>query len=1366
MLELYNKDVFDVNCDLIVIPISTDGGISESFLRGFEQHDLVPKLKAGKYKLGDIEIQTISNRKRSIKYIAYACTVENHNSGYFAIRSIGKLLGQRVVKLRSVRTIASPVLGTGAGGLEHLNSINIVRNSFYEVAPDTIALHICANDLRVRKLIERESLDINTPSSQLVLGAEIKRLIKTDFFSTLKNDSSFYYQLAADKFQEYSDYKPKQKSFFASLEREYQSSGLPFGEFLDSIKRFKEKSTFLTICGELVSYIDFHAYRKNLWNAYPDKRVMAVSAVRQRDWIINLLRFRKTESLDFVSPSIRNALVFLMQPEKQISMLSEHHRKLACQEFLWRPYDGERSINHLIDLFRSFGIETKNRANLGILCTRLLYHPLIKPVWQVNWSASDTSNSLTTESQDVSTALTLIMQCLNTKSKRLDIGNCGLQSLDDIPELFECTHLEELILSNEWAEYEDGLWKKRDSQNKGYRNKLNSLPRQMQNLKNLRKLYCGGDWNNETEGWNRWEITSTSALAPLVNLEYLNLSNNNLTSLRGLDSLKSLKTLHLNNNYIKQLAPLAALTSLEYLNVSNNLVSQTDPVSFLTNLRTLDLHNNQITNISPLVDLIEKIGISKSKWQVNTINIAKNPLELPPMAMVELGKDAVLNTIREIRLRGKFINRQIKVILVGNSEVGKSTLLKYLDSERDLDKTHYATLWMDAKTIESKYLIQSTKEKCILNVFDFGGHDYYHDTHHLFYGPNTVYILLWDHATNKLNYRRSRQEVADGVFKDIQTQDYPHKYWLDSVKYFIKDVEADNFEFNLQRENTYTSTLLLMQNKASQPEDVVHLNNQKLVEKYPFIHDIISCSILEPRRNMQQFDYLITEILNNMKILDAVLPRYYEDIQDAIRNYNGAPCLTFDKFINFCNEHISQNIDSEQCRFLLKYLNHIGAILCTQSGGSIKVYPDKAKIIRSIHDILRNLDKSNGEFTIQEARDNLESSELTVDDVINIMVDFKMIFKHPFQEKYIAPLYLPAMPQDSLRLLLNDRLVPYRRIKYGGFIHKHVLLSVFKKYSSHVAWSPDLKSQPPFYYWKDSIIIKDTLANEIVMIKFNLGDEDGNASIDIFDIGNGRSKSKPFIEDVLKYIHEINDGFETEEMVTLDGTDYVSVALLNRNAQEGKLLFNERHLIINNENKNCDKPLNLKDFTRFLSNSIKKKKVVISYSKKDVAKIHILIRYLKPLVDIGLIEHPWYCSSFLPGDDWDAKIKHKFDEADLVFFMISSNFYSTQYIIDHEIKNAIDRYNSDQSVKIIPVLLEAYDWSRPGEYNLQRFSALPYQAKAISDYKNEFLAWNFITACVKMMLEKDLDPGKPDLISRDIQELYERQVAGKLDNNS
>ena len=44
----------------------------------------------------------------------------------------------------------------------------------------------------------------------------------------------------------------------------------------------------------------------------------------------------------------------------------------------------------------------------------------------------------------------LIQECLTTKNKYLDLGFCGITNLDELPELFKCTHITTLIISNEW----------------------------------------------------------------------------------------------------------------------------------------------------------------------------------------------------------------------------------------------------------------------------------------------------------------------------------------------------------------------------------------------------------------------------------------------------------------------------------------------------------------------------------------------------------------------------------------------------------------------------------------------------------------------------------------------------------------------------------------------------------------------------------------------------------------------------------------------------------------------------------------------------------------------------------------------------
>ncbi|MCL2327583.1 MAG: leucine-rich repeat domain-containing protein [Bacteroidetes bacterium] len=954
----------------------------------------------------------------------------------------------------------------------------------------------------------------------------------------------------------------------------------------------------------------------------------------------------------------------------------------------------------------------------------------------------------------------LIQENIRNKSKILDIGNCGLTNLSNLPELFNCVHIEELILSNEWAEYENEKWQLRKSKNTGERNVLSSLPSEISNLTNLRKLICGGDWK-DGNSWNRWKIKSISTLSKLKKLEYLNISNNRVESLEGIEKLLNINTIHLNNNFISNIRELKNLKKLESVFLSNNLISNVSALKYLPAIQTIDLHANEIEDISPLKGLISKLDIENTKWKLNTINIAKNPLGKPPIEIITMGKNAVLQYFKDIETSKTCINKDVKVILVGNSEVGKTKLAKFLENEKDLDIPHPFTLWLDEREIESKYDIESINGKCIIRLFDFGGHDFFHDTHHLFYGTNTIYILLWETNTNKLDLRTTTQKNKKREEINVQIQDYPIKYWLESVKHYIKEVKAENVEFDIQE--TYNSSLLIIQNKADEPSQIVHLNNQSIIEKYPFVFDFINISI-NKRRNLVHFDSLFKEMITKSKIIGRVLPQFYDDIKESIKDYTGKPILELNEFHDYCNTISTYEIDFNQFHLLTSYLKIIGVILWyPERNTNNKVYINKEWVISNIHNILEGLIDKKGEFNLEYATSKIEGNEeRKAKDTIAIMTDFKMIFEHPFhQDTYIAPLYLPPIPVSTISLFLDKKNIPYRRFEYSGFIHKHVVLSFFSKYGKLIAGSNDT-----YYYWKDGLIVKDPNTEAIAMIQFNIGDTEGNAFIDIFDI---TKTDKTFIDNIISYIKEINKGYEIEEMVTLDGEDYLSLEMLLSNAKDGKLFFSEQR----NSDKNKSKPakqkyFKLKDYDIYLKDiEIKKKKVVISYSKKDLTHVHTLKRYLKPLVDMDLIEEPWYCTNLRPSEDWEKTIKQKFENADIVFFMVSDYFYSTKYIVEQEITTTIDRYDrNNESVKIIPIILEPYDWKRKEPYNLQRFTALPFEAKPISDYKNPKLAWFSIAESVKMMIEKDLDPGKVDEISRYLQEIYERQVKGKLDDNS
>lgn len=960
-----------------------------------------------------------------------------------------------------------------------------------------------------------------------------------------------------------------------------------------------------------------------------------------------------------------------------------------------------------------------------------------------------------------------IEKSIINESEKLDLGKSGITSLYEIPELFNCVNLKELILSNEWSIFKNNKWHREYSDNHDENNIISFIPNEIKKLEKLEKIIIGGDWNLEKKKYYGWRIKSLTPLLSLSNLNFINISNNKISSIKNLDRLRKLETIHLNNNKIKALHFDQGLNSLTEIYLSNNFLTN---INFLEryefkSLKTIDIHANKIKDLEPIKRNIEKLGVSNSKWKKNTINISKNPLIKPPMEIVNIGKNAVLKYFEDINVGKHYINNEIKLILVGNSEVGKTTLAKYLDNEKDLEEKHCSTHWLEERQVTSKHILDKIKQKCTINLFDFGGHDFFHDTHHLFFSSNTIYILLWDEYSNCLNKRIVIQEVSTGIEKEVEFQDFPLEYWLDSIKYYIQEDKIEVFDFKTDSNKDFNSDVLVIQNKVSNQEEIVFLNNDKLKEIYPFIYDFINISIIEKRR-LEYFDLLLSEMLNNMQILGARLPSYYGKVKEAIDNYNADAIISLNQFVNFCNSINGVSINNEQAKILANYLNQIGKLMYyPKSKFKDKIYINKKWVIDKIYKILEGLYDKGGEFD-DEYLDYVFNKSLSKNEkssIINLMLEFNIIFKHPYNKLYIAPLYLPEKPNKLVNLFISENILPYRRFLYKGFIFKNVILNFFQEYGKYVLVF-NSKDKDYYYYWRDGLILKDPSSGEIIKIQFFLGDNDGNAHIDIYRLSD--NSDDKFISEIVKFINDVNEGFEIEETVTIDGEYYLSYDLINKNAKEGRLVFTEKSLHERKSNKVEQKVFQLKDYSMFIKDGIKRKKVVISYSKKDLARVHTFIRYLQPLIDMELIERPWYCTLLNPADIWDEKIQENFEKADIVFFMVSEYFYSTQYIVEKEIKTVIDRYDNGGQVKIVPIILEHYDWGRKDPYNLQRFSALPYQAKPISDFNNEKLAWNTITASVKHMIEKDLDPAKIEILSRDLQEIYERQVNGKLDKNS
>jgi hypothetical protein len=113
----------------------------------------------------------------------------------------------------------------------------------------------------------------------------------------------------------------------------------------------------------------------------------------------------------------------------------------------------------------------------------------------------------------------------------------------------------------------------------------------------------------------------------------------------------------------------------------------------------------------------------------------------------------------------------------------------------------------------------------------------------------------------------------------------------------------------------------------------------------------------------------------------------------------------------------------------------------------------------------------------------------------------------------------------------------------------------------------------------------------------------------------------------------------------------------------------------------------------------------------------------------------WHCSELELGENWDSKIKNKFYEADIILYFISTDFFSTPYILDEEVKRGIERdKDPNDNVVLVPIILEKIHWEDLlGKYT-SNFKGIP-----INLYDKASNAWYDIVDELKKQHFRKID---------------------------
>jgi len=286
-------------------------------------------------------------------------------------------------------------------------------------------------------------------------------------------------------------------------------------------------------------------------------------------------------------------------------------------------------------------------------------------------------------------------------------------------------------------------------------NLLNVLPKEIGYLKNLEQIYLAG---------NRLQKIPQE-IGNLKNLVSIYLENNEISQIPNeIINLTKLEVLYLENNQICNLpTELKGLSSLQLLNLSkNNIRKLPIEIGKLSNLKRLFIDNNSIS------ELPENIMNLK---QLEMIYLKNNPLKIPNEIVEKSYEPKVIFNYyfeNAYQIKETDIQRlkEVKVLLVGQGRVGKTSLVKYLIDNEKCNPKEPSTHGI----IRNKWKIDVIEEKTgieqdvQLNIWDFGGQDIQHQTHQFFLNQRSLYLLVLDagrdEAGNKLDYWLKKIETV------------------------------------------------------------------------------------------------------------------------------------------------------------------------------------------------------------------------------------------------------------------------------------------------------------------------------------------------------------------------------------------------------------------------------------------------------------------------------------------------------------------------------------------------------------------------------------------------------------------------------
>ncbi len=870
----------------------------------------------------------------------------------------------------------------------------------------------------------------------------------------------------------------------------------------------------------------------------------------------------------------------------------------------------------------------------------------------------------------------------------LDLGSNGIKKMEGLKKL---TSIKEIYLYTNFIQRLEGV------------NELKNL-----SILELKKNY----------------IYSIEKLIELPKLTYLSLDDNELEKIEGLDNLKSLQRLHLENNQIRRIEGLDNLTDLTLLHLENNQIEKIEGLDSLAKIKELDLQRNSIVKVEGLENLtsLTKLNLSENKIQssngilslnvlksLTKVSFKKNPFTydtwLNQETLEAIGNNkekffAFLQDQHSQRLQEDYLP-PLKIILLGNSEDGKTSLALKLIEGLDSSKTENSTHGLKIR----EWKIDHQRSALI---YDFGGQDYYHASYNMFFTWNTGYVLVWDaarQAIQKINKTRNNEQLLT----ETQYRVYPVEYWLGNIDYWKRkrDLKGVN-----NSTTSYPSQIKLVsvQNLfKSEPVRTIPDSNRIDYQAAAYLGVDRVKGIQRTRQQLVK-----ESIIDSFELLfKSPLPLTNEDIviMQEILNVKEYKVLTVSQF-NSKYPNASP--------YLLDILHIRGIVLNYTVVETIKNFVWLSPPATS-DEIFKSLNlvalKQNG-----KVEPHLFACE---DKLKALMIHSEILFEHFVLGKlteYIIPSYLPySFIDDALLTLATTDIKSGFSIRFKDYMPHGIMARLICRLGRYAGTN---------HFYRDLLIFSIYLPDTDISVKVWIKVDFGDLRLDVKS--NVDDKSKEKLHEYLFHVilwaywnlsHIEFDAFAvfTTPDINLEGnkSDSPNEEVIKETPFSNLVNFpfylsldGDYFLFysdeLNSESQSAPTHVRLfkwgdqvskKEEYRASFNAfsiIKKptpKKLFISYSSKDSAFMKRFAVHLESIKREGLISY-WYDRLIESGTSWNEKIRKEMENSDLFIFLLSPDFLATSYIMDVELPKSKELSDRNNNIKLIFIQLRPCGWRR------------------------------------------------------------------------